>query len=264
MSNRPVFNKVYDLEYYDASQMQLYIGDVFVDEITSLGYSCSQSKAPLYGYASQLFDDVAAGQVIVQGEFTINFKEQGYLWAILRRWHNIGADSEILGKRKDPIKASKAKALVSGKMGANKDNTGGRPVVGSNGTKISRAGIERLVQGDATRKERYNFYHDLAGYATFDTNSPRDKIFEDIVEAYEDEIWKTSDNSDLLNQLRRTDDNIFDGFDMFVTFGNYSIKKANHTVQKIVGVHLLSQGKMIQVGGGPIQESYSFLAKTVI
>lgn len=262
----PIFNKVYDLEYFDASQAQLYIGDVWVDEVVALQYQCSQNKQPIYGYASQLYDDVAAGQVLVQGSFTINYKEQGYLWAILRRWFNIGAGSDVLeGKNlRDPVARNKARALVSGKIGTSADNVGGRPVIGANGTKVSRASIERLAQGGATRQERYDFYHSLAGYATFDVNSPKDKVFEDIVEAFEDEVWKTSSNNDLLQQLRRTDDNIFDGFDIFVTFGDYSNKKANHSAHKIVGVCLTSQGKSVAVGQGNVLEEYTFIARTVI
>jgi hypothetical protein len=129
---------------------------------------------------------------------------------------------------------------------------------------VSRASIERIVQGDVTKQDRYDFYQDLAGYATFDVNSPKDKIFEDIVEAFEDEVWKTGDNEDLLKQIRRTDDNIFDDFDIYVAMGNYSVPGANHTVQKLVGVRLTSQGKGIEIGGAPIQESYEFIARTVV
>ncbi len=33
---------------------------------------------------------------------------------------------------------------------------------------------ERLANGEATRKERYDFYHHLAGYSTFQRKSPKD------------------------------------------------------------------------------------------
>ena len=50
---------------------------------------------------------------------------------------------------------------------------------------------------------------------------------------------------------------------MYVVFGNFLNNKANHTVQKIIGVRLLSQGKQVQVGGQPVQEQYTFIAKSV-
>lgn len=263
--NEPWVN-VYDQEYFSSSQMSVYVGDVWVDEITSLQYITHQQKTPLRGYASQLWDDVAPGPVQVEGEFSINFKEQGYLWAVLRRYLNITAaqagvgvdgkkDAALLRKQAKLERDIDTKRVIPGAIGT-------KPLVGSNGTRISRATIERLAQGEATTGERYNFYHGLSGYATFDTNSQRDKVFEDIVEVFEDQIWSTKTNNDLNNQLRRTDDQRFDGFDIYVVFGDYSNPRANHTVQKIIDVRLMSQGKAIQVGGQAIQEVYRFIART--
>lgn len=257
--NSPIFNKIYDLDYFSDSQTFLYIGDVWVDEVTSIQYECRQTKTPIYGYASQLFDTTAAGHVLVQGAFSINFKEQGYLWAVLRRWFDYGPGAPEL--RRDVVDAGKAAKLVANKLAPGARNKGARPVIGSNGTRIERQSIERIAQGEATKGERYKFYQDLAGYSTFDVKSPKDKVFEDIVEAFEDEIWKTSENATLLEQVRRTDDNCFDGFDIYMVFGDYSQKGANHTVNKIMNVRLLSQGKTIQVGQGAIQEVYTFIGQ---
>jgi hypothetical protein len=249
---------VYDLEYFSGSQAAIYIGDVWVDEITSFSYELRQSKTPLFGYASQLRDALAKGQVIVQGQFSINFKEQGYLWAVLRRWFSYGAG---LPTGRDMLGSSQANSLVQGKL--NTSGVGGAPIRGSNGTLVSRAGIERLSSGDATRSERYEFYNSMAGYSTFSGNA-KDKTFEDIVEAFEDQLWSTQDNDTLLQQMRRCDDNAFDGFDIYCTFGNYSNPKANHTTCKIVGAAITGHSKVVVIDGNPIQEIYPFIAKAVI
>ena len=239
---------VYDLEYFSGAQMFLYIGEVWVDEITSLRYITQQDKTPIYGYASQLWDDCAAGHVIVQGEFTINFKEQGYLWAVLDHYKKVMTDAGAA-----------------------------RPGYGSGAAmQMKRQSIERILQGDVSKGDQYRFYMDLAGYSSYDeklTGNPsgknkkylgRDTTFEDVVEAFEDAIWsKSINNQNLRQSVRRTDDNTFDGFDMYVVFGNYAEPKANHTVQKIIDVRLTSQGKIIKIDGEPIQESYGFLAQTV-
>lgn len=255
-----VSTRIYDLDYFSGSQMFLYIGDVWVDEVTSLQYVTQQIKTPIYGYASQLWDDVAAGHVLVSGQFTINFKEQGYLWAVLRRYKQIIDPGFSVAKQDSRLLKTRKGSTVTMPDLVNKNGTR----VGSNGTAISRATIERIAQGDITRQERFDFYHDLAGYATFGVNSPKDKAFEDIVEAFEDQIWNPKGtDTDLNNQLRRTDDNRFDGFDMYVVFGNYASPQANHTVQKIIDVRLTSQAKMVKIDGSPIQEEYSFIARTV-
>jgi len=253
-------NRYYDLDYFSGSQATLYIGDVWVDDVSYISWRRIQKKTPLYGYASQLFDTTAAGHVLVQGAFAINFKEAGYLWAILRRWFNLGAGTLA----NDPVSKSKAKQLTAEKIGANSNNLGGRPIIGSNGTKVSRASIERMVQGRASRKEKYEFYRSLAGYATFSPGTGKDKIFEDIVEAYEDQLFKYSDNRKLLEQTRRIDDNVFDDFDIYILFGNYSNPKANHTAIKLVGVRLEEESQTIESNGEPIQEVYSFIARTTV
>lgn len=262
MAPRKPFTNVFDLEYYDAAACSIYIGDVLVDEITSLRYSRQQSKTPIYGYASQLWDDCTVGQVIISGSFSINFKEQGYLWAVLRRYKNISSQDIGFATKGD-------KRLLNVREGDSRtqpnlvNNRGTR--VGSNGTAIDRRTIERIAGGEYSRGQRYDFYQDLAGYSTFDINNPRDKTFEDIVEAFEDQIWEPDvDNVDLVSQIRNVDNNEFDNFDMYVVFGNMANPAANHTAQKIVDVRLTSIGKEISVGAGPIQEFYTFVARTTV
>jgi hypothetical protein len=120
-----------------------------------------------------------------------------------------------------------------------------------------------MFTGRATKSQKTKFYQDLAGFSTFDINSPRDRKFEDIVEAFEDQVWTVHDNGRLNAQTRRTDDNQFDNFDMYVVFGNYASPGANHTVQKIIDVRLTTQSKVVEITGEPIQEQYSFIARTV-
>lgn len=260
----PVLNRYYDLEYYSGSQATVYIGDVFVDEITHIEWRRQQEKTPLYGYASQLFDGTARGHVLVSGAFSINWKESGYLWAILRRWFSIGsADIAAMGKA-DPVSNKKAKMINAGKLGAENNGIGGRPIMGSNRTQVSRASLERLLQGKASRQERYKFYQSLAGYATFSPGGGKDKIFEDIVEVFEDQLWKYPDNRKLLEQLRRVDDNMFDGFDIYTLFGNYANPKANHTAVKIVGVRITGESQMVVIDGQPIQQTFTFIARTTV
>lgn len=259
-SERYEITQVYDLDYFSSSQCFLYIGDVWVDEITSLNYVTMQRKNPIYGYASQLFDDTRAGHVIVQGSFSINFKEQGYLWAVLRRYKNLTQAGFQIKRDRNLFRTRKGSRRDMPDLTNNKGTR-----VGSNGTRISRDTIERVVQGNIKTSERFKFYQDLAGYATHNVNSPKDKVFEDIVEAFEDQVWTPDINNVTLNsQVRRTDDNKFDDFDIFVVFGDYSNPAANHTVQKITGVRLTGQSKQITNDGNPVQEVYEFFARSTV
>lgn len=262
--DRPILNRYYDLEYFSSNSCTCYIGDVFVDEINHIQYQRVQEKTPLYGYASQLFDDTARGHVLVSGVFSINYKEQGYLWSVLKRWFGTQLDENMStgNPSKDKTLAKRANVLFnSNRIGANNEGIGGKPIIGSNGTKVSRATIERLGKGQLTRQERYEFNRTLAGWATFSPGGGKDKVFEDIVEVFEDQLW-TQDNQKLLEQVRRTDDNAFDGFDMYVLFGNYSIPAANHTAIKICGVRITGESLGMVADGEPVIQTFNFIART--
>lgn len=74
----------YNLDYFSGAQAQIYIGGVLLDEVTTLQWNEHQSKIPLYGYASQYFDEMARGAIIVQGQFSINFIQPNYLYSVLQ------------------------------------------------------------------------------------------------------------------------------------------------------------------------------------
>lgn len=267
---------IYDLDYFTSSQCALYIGDVFVDEVVNISYSVQQSKTPIYGYASQLFDTVAPGQVIVQGQFTINFKEAGYLWLVLQRYKRFETTLDntlnklISPKLKNQFGSQSTLDVAKAQNGGGSTLLGGtnNPFArikknGKNDDFISRASIERLVSGAATKDERFQFYQSLAGYATVDNPNAQDTAFENIVEAFEDQVFQ--DNIKDIDQMtRRVDDNFFDNFDMFVLYGDYTKPGANHTVRRIRNAYLLSTGQQVGDNEGNILESYQFLARNIL
>ncbi len=72
-------------EYFSGSQASIFIGDLWVDDISDWQYQIDCSSAPIYGYGDQFYSHVAGGKVLVQGSFVVNFREPNYLWAILAR-----------------------------------------------------------------------------------------------------------------------------------------------------------------------------------
>jgi len=242
-TKKEIFNTIYDMEYFASSSCFLYIGDVWVDEVVSLQWMVQQQKTPIYGYASQLWDDCSAGQVYVQGNFSINFTESGYLWAVLKRYKNMFSDNDF----------------------SDTTSTDRRPVWGSNVNETQRLDIRRMIQGGLKQSQKSEFYNSLTGYSTFNVNNPQDRKYEDVVEAFEDEIWNDRvTNTDLQKQIRRVDDNVFDNFDMYLIYGNYANPKANHTVRKFIDVRLISTGQSIAIDGQCVKEEYTFIARNVV
>lgn len=69
----------YKTYYYSGGQAEIYFSNIFIDEINSLQFQTVTNRSPIYGYASQLFDTIAKGNLIVHGSFALNFIQAGYL-----------------------------------------------------------------------------------------------------------------------------------------------------------------------------------------
>jgi len=224
----------YDYDHFSGANVSLYIGDILIDEITSIQYRMEQQKRPIYGYASHHWDFVAKGTTIVTGNFTINFKEAGYLHIVLDHI----------------VRNSISKSPIPSSPDYEADKiTSTSPIV--------KANIETLIQKGVTPETM----KDLS-----DLSSLPDSQFENIAEKFEDAIWgpggSTAARGPFEEGLRRPD--LMDNFDIFLTFGNLDDASSNHTARRIRQVELVGQSQLVEVSGEPIQEAYTFIARDVI
>lgn len=255
---------VYDREYFSGSQVSVYIGDVWVDEVVMLDYTVSENRAPIYGYASRRFDAVTNGNILVQGSFAINFKESGYLYVILQRYRdflaaNPGFESGPLWK-----------------------------FVNKTGHETLRANIERIVQ-DTQKKlgNRINsqdlteMAYNIHGMLTRSANGsqPFDPDAENLFEEYENALWGDRVEGSTIagaltyeginpeiNPGRKATDPSWGGFDLWITYGDYQdypVKAdlKNHTIRKLFNVHLLGCQQKSDPSGENIIEVYPFIAQ---
>jgi len=70
-------------KYFTPTQAFMYIGDVFIDELNGFQYTLQGNKIPVFGYSSYRMDAVGTGKSLVQGQLTINFISEGYLYTVL-------------------------------------------------------------------------------------------------------------------------------------------------------------------------------------
>jgi len=246
-------NTTYEFDFFNSSQISMYIGDVLVDDVVGLTFSVSQSKQPIYGYASQYFHTVSAGQVLVQGSFAINFKEAGYLLETLRRYNN----------KMTPISAKDNQQYVN-KLNIEKT-----------------IDIERIFQDTVKSKSMQGFLKStdkISSNAMYEIlreiSVQPDEIFENYVEAFEDHLWLDLGSDLNTNNLkhqagdkeymnhRRADQ--YPPFDIWILYGDISNKAANHTIRKILDVHILGQGQQISADGQVIMEEFNFIAKNLV
>jgi len=280
---------VYNNDYFSGAQVAIYIGDVLVDEVTSISLAVAQSKAPLYGYASMLFDGVSRGNVIVEGEFSINFKEAGYLWLILNRYRamvkaqNAGI---FLNENLSPFYRGKGTGEYTLEKTIEQLTNGSVPLskkylnqINEIAARAAREdGIKSIGLGPQVSQGRklLNTQAGLAGYSSGQRATGSTGDAESVFEIFENYVWGKNSgggSSQALEALgindvaanRRADEPALNPFDIYIAFGDYvDDDRIHHTVQRISDVHLTGQSKQIVIDGQPIQEAYSFFARDLI
>lgn len=61
--------------YYSGTDIRIYFGDNWIDEIVEIEWTMQEQLAPIYGFASYTWDKVARGNRFVQGSFLLTSKK---------------------------------------------------------------------------------------------------------------------------------------------------------------------------------------------
>ena len=75
--------------YFTASQVRLYIGNLFIDQLHTIQYALQQNNVPVFGYCSEYPDAYGRGRSMIQGQLVLNYVHQGYLYAALRNYERL-------------------------------------------------------------------------------------------------------------------------------------------------------------------------------
>jgi len=234
----------WDNDFFTGAQVNVYFGDVWVDDIVSLSFSLEQTKRPIYGYASQYYDAVAKGKISVRGNFTINFKENGYLYVILDYLKNNFYTKEEKGGSSETLQ----KAFFMEKAES-----------GRGDAKVISRNIENILEKKSSGAEGFD-------RLTYFLNADMSK-FEDLAEAYEDSVWSDEGVSvktigGINKKYKRPDE--FGPFDIIITYGDINASKEDHTVKRITGVELLGASQIVNSDSEPIYEAYQFIARNIL
>lgn len=79
-----ISNSAYIKRYYSVIDAEVYFGNEYVEDIHDINWSVQQQVMPLFGFNSYTYDEVARGNRIIVGSFTINFTSPNYLFSILK------------------------------------------------------------------------------------------------------------------------------------------------------------------------------------
>ena len=75
--------------YYSGANVSIYVNEEELLECAGISFSYQNSRQPIYGYNSTLFDAMLPGREIIQGNFLINYVEANYL---LKKLKNDNSD----------------------------------------------------------------------------------------------------------------------------------------------------------------------------
>lgn len=79
-----ISNSAYIKRYFSVIDAEVYFGNEYVEDIHDINWSVQQQVMPLFGFNSYTYDEVARGNRIIVGSFTINFTNPNYLFSILK------------------------------------------------------------------------------------------------------------------------------------------------------------------------------------
>lgn len=225
-------------QYYSGTQAQIYFDDVLIDEVVQIQYSTATNKMPIYGYASELFDTVASGNLLVQGSFIINFVEAGYLAIIGAALLERKFGDRGIG-RKLPTETEK---FTPGFMG--------RGALSS--SILSMKGNSILTPGSYLSNQAINQVRGLGN-----------KEFREL--AREANVNKLSQSNQFSGapQGYASRFDLLAPFDIYMIFGDYTDPDADHTVRRLKDVYLTGQAQTIISNGEPTSEVYNFIARTI-
>ena len=77
------FDSAFWKRYYSNLDAEIYFGNEYVEEVVDINWQILQGQMPLFGFNSYVYDEVALGSRIIQGQFVINFTSPNYLFRLL-------------------------------------------------------------------------------------------------------------------------------------------------------------------------------------
>lgn len=233
-------SKSFNREYFSGANIKIYFGDILIDEVTSLEYTLTEQIAPIFGFQSYTWDKVARGNRYVQGSFSINFKEVGYLQTAINR-------------------------LTSNLKGGQENQTSGyfdKKFWTDNKTKP----LEVIMSQDKDKKigSYYSMVKEMESAFWGEGETP-DYAKARPETTYFYPVHELMDNKGSERMMREN------GFNILVEFrdptaencSEYEFKNSTYTVQTIIGVQLQSKGKQITSQAQEVQEVYTFLARDI-
>jgi len=257
----------YYTDFYSGQSVKVFINDVLLDAV-AIAWNATQNKMPIFGYASKLFDAVAEGTFVINGELTVAFKDVASMFLIHQHIKNQTFDPEAYAKA---IKRYRSLPSEGTMYRTGPGGVGRTPVIGYN-----------LVYSDVGMDEYGNQIPERGKYTVMVSNNRIQDLFtsptsfDELCDALENAIWGVSDY--FKDQYKRPDeldsetvedsygiafDKVGKGFNLLLQYGSQTNPESEHTVKTLNDVHILSSSQSIDPNSGFIIETYNFVARNM-
>ena len=235
--------KVIDSGYWNGMNCKVYASNVLIEETIQINYMVMEQIRPFYGYASYTANRICHGTRSVNGELTVNFKQDGYLFALLDYLTEQSAGDLAIPK---PAKLQNTTLPVSPDI-----FSGNQPI---NVSKLSNPNTAKqfVIARKANQTQAKQPANVIELNVTQGLFQTKDQGFNiDILfgaEMNAAQILRLSSAG-----YRTMSAPSYKGLDM----------PSKGTGIRLVGVEIQSIGRAIGDDGRPINETYSFMAKDI-
>jgi hypothetical protein len=249
-----VITNMFNSSYYSGLDVSIYFGDIYIDEVIALQYQEMEQVRPNFGYESYTMKSVSYGSRMVQGSFTINFKDSGYMHKIIQYLKDSQAEKAKL------TQLAKYYGAMSGQNNLN-EITRHKAALKGDFT------IEDFINGvdnKDNKTSRYASYMDAldAAYWGDYTKQPkRDiQVDETLVRsrsaAYMNrpKFYTTESGIEIIVKYGQPEEGTIDPLKAVPSFG---------TIEIVKNCFIGSFAKSIDDSGKNVLETYSFIASTI-
>lgn len=248
-------------KYFASNQSLIFIGPYLLDEALACSYKLEQRKVPIYGYASQYYDAVAAGKIIVTGTISINYVDSNYLYLAMIESLRKGSSTSYQSVNN----AIKASNRISGKIAdllgdISSDGVFERNKVNSNSMKK----VAQMIATDPIAGEQVIKLLRKKYWENSSVNKPDDEFIRNISQNSIEGL-----NGGALDFDQVIDESLFARPDSLppinitVSHGN-PFQRDNNTYRVIREVNIISFEQHMSPTGQPQSETYHFIARSII
>lgn len=111
----------FDTTYWSGYDVEVYLNDIFLDESVQISWQVLERVQPYYHYSSYVPTRIHHGSRIVNGEFTINMKQSGFIYSALEQIRSGSLSYDPLKLEEKPVKFSQTNGVSFDPTTADKD-----------------------------------------------------------------------------------------------------------------------------------------------